>query len=140
MEIDTNKLRALSIGQQAQLKRPLPLYNIDVVTHLKKQKIQALHANVILKIKHFHWKVIHDKEFKNLMITFPSFTLNNVANKFLVNNPILELKFIQIYFHLYHIHKLKKILTKNINSYLNNIQTSTNTCVNVNLNSIQYPQ
>jgi hypothetical protein len=104
MGIDTNKLRALSIGQ-GQLKQPLPLYDIDVVVHFQKQKFQASHANVIKKIKHFHWKVIHDKEFKNLMITIPSLSLNNVSNKFIVNNPILELKFIQIYLRLCHIHK-----------------------------------
>jgi len=73
MEININRLRALSIGQQGQLKWPLPLYDIDVIAHFQKQKFQASHANVIIKIKHFHWEVIHDKEFWNLMITFPPF-------------------------------------------------------------------
>jgi hypothetical protein len=49
MEININRLRALSIGQQGQLKWPLPLYDIDVIAHFQKQKFQASHANVIIK-------------------------------------------------------------------------------------------
>jgi hypothetical protein len=36
MEIDINKLRALSIKQQSQLKQPLPLYDIDVIAYFQK--------------------------------------------------------------------------------------------------------
>jgi hypothetical protein len=97
MEIDTNKLRVLSIGQ-GQLKQPLPLYDIDVVAHFQKQKFQALHANVIKNLSISIGRLSMTNNLKNLMITIPSFTLNDVANKFLVNDPILELKFIQIYF------------------------------------------
>ncbi len=68
------------------------------------------------------------------MITFPSSTLKDIANKFLINNSTLKLRFTQVYSHLHHLHKKNVNLVKNINSCLNNIETSTNT--NVGLNDI----
>jgi hypothetical protein len=68
------------------------------------------------------------------MITFPSSTLKDITNKFLINNSTLELRFTQVYSHLHHLHKKNVNLVKDINSCLNNIETSTNT--NVGLNDI----
>jgi hypothetical protein len=61
------------------------------------------------------------------MTTFPSSTLKDITNKFLINNSTLELRFIQVYSHLHHLHKKNVNLVKNINSCLNNIETSINT-------------
>jgi hypothetical protein len=71
---------------------------------------------------------------RNVMITFPSSTLKDIAKKILINNSTLELRFIQVYYHLHHLHKKNVNLVKNINSCLNNIETSTNK--NVDLNDI----
>jgi len=102
--------------------------------HPKKQKYEVSHENVIEKPKHFHWKSMHNEQLENVMITFPSSILKDIANKFLINNSTLELRFIQVYFHLHHLHKKNVNLVKNINSCLNNIKTSINT--NVGLNDI----
>jgi hypothetical protein len=48
---------------------------------------------------------MHNEQLENLMITFPSSTLKDIANKFLINNSTLELRFTQIYSHLHHLHK-----------------------------------
>jgi len=66
------------------------------------------------------------------MITFPSSTLKDIANKFLINNSTLEFTFTQVYSHLCHLHKKNVNLVKNINLCLNNIETSTNTNVGIN--------
>jgi hypothetical protein len=102
--------------------------------HAQKQKFEVSYENVIEKPKHFHWKLMHNEQLENLMITFPSSTLKDIANKFLINNFTLELRFTQVYTHLRHLHKKNVNLVKNINSCLNNIETSTNT--NVGLNDI----
>jgi hypothetical protein len=75
---------------------------------------------------------MHDEELENLMIAFPSSTLKNIGKKFLINNSTLELRFIQVYSHLHHLHKKYLNLVKNINSCLNNIKISTNTIVGLN--------
>jgi hypothetical protein len=77
---------------------------------------------------------MHNEQLENLMITFPSSTLKDIANKFLINKSTLELRFTQVYSHLHHLHKKNVNLVKYINSCLNNIETSTNT--NVGLNDI----
>jgi hypothetical protein len=48
--------------------------------HPQKQKFEVSHENVIEKRKHFHWKPMHNEQLKNLMITFPSSTLKDIAN------------------------------------------------------------
>jgi hypothetical protein len=48
---------------------------------------------------------MHNEQLEILMITFPSFTLKNIANKFFINNYTLEFTFIQVYSHLCHLHK-----------------------------------
>jgi hypothetical protein len=77
---------------------------------------------------------MHNEQLENLMIKFPSSTLKDITNKFIINNSTLELRFIQVYSHLCHLHKKNVNLVKNINFCLNNIETSTNT--NVGLNDI----
>ncbi len=72
--------------------------------HPQKQKIDVSHENVIEKPKHSHWKSMHNEQLKYLMITFPSSTLKYITNKFLINNSTLELRFIQVYSHLRHLH------------------------------------
>jgi hypothetical protein len=73
--------------------------------HPQKQKIEVSHENAIEKPKHFHWKLMHNDQLKFLMTTFPSSTLKDIANIFLTNNYTLELRFIQVYSHLHHLHK-----------------------------------
>jgi len=52
---------------------------------------------------------MHNEQLENLMITFPSSTIKDIANNFFINNSTLELKFTQVYSHLCHLHK------KNVN-------------------------
>jgi hypothetical protein len=59
---------------------------------------------------------MHNKQLENLMITFPSSTLKDIANKKFINNSILELRFTQIYSHLRHIRQKDVNLVKYINS------------------------
>jgi hypothetical protein len=54
--------------------------------HAQKQKFEVSCENVIEKPKHFHWKPMHNEQLEILMITFPSSTLKDIANKFLINN------------------------------------------------------
>jgi hypothetical protein len=96
--------------------------------HPQKQKSKVSHENVIGKPKHFHWKPMRNEQLETLMITFPSSTLKEITNKFIINNSTLELRFIQVYSHLCHLHKKNINLVKNINSSLN-METSTNTNV-----------
>jgi hypothetical protein len=63
---------------------------------------QTSHEHVH-KPKHFRWQPIHDNELEHLMTTCPLSTLKEIANKFLVNNSILQLQFTQVYHHLHHI-------------------------------------
>jgi hypothetical protein len=93
----------------------------------QKQKSEVSHENVIEKPKHFHWKPMHNEQLENVMVTFPSSTLKDIANKNFINNSTLELRCSQVYSHLHHLHKKNVNLVKNINSCLNNIETSTNT-------------
>jgi hypothetical protein len=72
--------------------------------HPQKQKFEVSHENVIEKLKHFHWKPMHNEQQKNSMTTFPSSTLNDIANKFLINNSTLELRFTQVCSQLRHFH------------------------------------
>jgi hypothetical protein len=99
----TNQPTTMSIKQQGQ-KRSLSLYGIDDNMHPQKQKSEVSHENVIEKPKHFHWKPMHNEQLENAMITFPFSTLKDIANKFLINNSTLELRFIQVYSHLHHLH------------------------------------
>jgi len=46
---------------------------------------------------------MHNEQLENLMVTFPSSTLRNITDKFLINNSTLELT--QVYSHLHHLHK-----------------------------------
>jgi hypothetical protein len=73
----TNQPTTMSIKQWAQ-KRSLSLYGIDGNMHPQKQKCEVSHENVIENPKHFHWKPMHNKQLKNLMITFPSSTLKDI--------------------------------------------------------------
>jgi hypothetical protein len=66
------------------------------------------------------------------MTTFPSSILKDIANKFLINNSTLELRFTQIYSHLCHLHKKIVNLFLNIKSCLKNIEISINTNVGHN--------
>jgi hypothetical protein len=100
----TNQPTTMSIKQQGQ-KRSLSLYGIDDNMHPQKQKIEVSHENMIEKPKHFHWKPMHNEQLENLMITFLSFTLKDITNKFLINNSTLELRFTQVYSHLRHLNK-----------------------------------
>jgi hypothetical protein len=77
---------------------------------------------------------MHNEQLENVTTTFPSSTLNNIANKFFINNSTLELRFTQVYSHLCHLHKKNVNLVKNINSCLSNIEISTN--INVGLKDI----
>ncbi len=95
--------------------------------HPQKQKYEVSHENVIRKPKHFHWKPMHNEQLENLMITFPFSILKEIANKFFINNSTLKLRFTKVYSHLHHLHKKNVNFIKNINSCLNNIETSTNT-------------
>ncbi len=83
------------------------MYGIDDNMHPQKQKSEVSHENVIEKPKHFHWKPMHNEQLENLLNTFPSSTLKDIANKFFINNSTLELKFTQVYSHLHHLHKKK---------------------------------
>ncbi len=58
---------------------------------------------MIEKPKHFHWKPMHNEQLENLVVTFPSSTLRDITDKFLINNSTLELT--QVYSHLHHLHK-----------------------------------
>jgi hypothetical protein len=100
----TNQSKTMSIKQWGQ-KQSLLLYGINDIMHPQKQKIEVSHENVIEKPKHFHWKLMHNEQLKNLMTTFPSSTLKDIANIFLINNYTLELRFTQVYSHLCHLHK-----------------------------------
>ncbi len=71
---------------------------------------------MIDKPKHFHWQPMHNEQLKKLMTTFPSSTFKDIANKCLINNSTLELRFTQVYSHLRHLHKKNTNLVKNINS------------------------
>jgi hypothetical protein len=108
-----NQPTTMSIKQRYQ-KQSLSLYGIDDNMHPQKQKIEVSHENMIKKPKHFHWKPMHNEKLLNLMI-IPSSILKDIAKKFLINNCTLKLRFIQVYSHLWHLHKkiliLKKILT-----------------------------
>ncbi len=126
----TNQPTIMSIKQQGQKR--LSLYGIDDNMHPQKQKFEVSHENVIENPKHFHWKPVHNEQLENLMITFPSSTLKDISNKFLINNSTLELRFTQAYSHLCHLHKKNVNLGKNINSCLNNIKTSANTIFSFN--------
>ncbi len=80
------------------------MYGIDDNMHPQKQKPEY-RMKMLLKPKHFHWKPMHNEQLKNLMITFPSSTSKDIANKFIINNSTLELRFTQVYCHLCHLHK-----------------------------------
>jgi hypothetical protein len=127
----TNQPTTISIKRGK--KQSLFLYGIDDNMHPQKQKSKVSHENVIGKPKHFHWKPMCNEQLETLMITFPSSTLKEITKKFIINNSTLELRFIQVYSHLCHLHKKNVNLVKNINSSLN-METSTNT--NVGLNDI----
>jgi hypothetical protein len=100
---NTNQPTTMSIKQRVY-KRSLSFHGIDDNMHPQKQKIEVSHENVIEKPKHSHWKSMHNEQLKYLMITFPSSTLKDITNKFLINNSTLELIFIQVYSHLRHLH------------------------------------
>jgi len=48
---------------------------------------------------------MHNEQLENLMIAFPSSTLKDITNKFIINNSTLELRFTQVYFHIHQLHK-----------------------------------
>ncbi len=81
------------------------MHGIDDNMHPQKQKFEVSHDNLIEKPKQFHWKPMHNEQLENLMITFPSSTLKDIANKLLINNSTLELRFNQVYSHLCHLHR-----------------------------------
>jgi hypothetical protein len=83
------------------------LYGIDDNMHPQKNKNEVSCESVIDKPKYFHWKPMHNERLKKLMITSPSSTLKEITNKFIVNNSTLELSFIQVYYHLHHLHTKK---------------------------------
>jgi len=99
----TNQPTTMSIKQRGQ-KRSLSLHGINDNMHPQKQKYEVSHEKMIEKPKHFYWKPMHNEQLENLMITFPSSTLKDIVNKFLINNSTLELRFTQVYSHLHHLH------------------------------------
>jgi hypothetical protein len=99
----TNQPTKMSVKQWAKKYLYLCMELMIICTH-KNKFFEVAHENVIEKPKHFHWKSMHNEQLENLMITFPSSTLKDIANKFLIKNSTLELIFIQVYFHLRHLH------------------------------------
>jgi hypothetical protein len=127
----TNQSTKMSIKQWGQ-KWFLPLYGIDDNMHpCQKQKFEVSHENVIEKPKRFHWNWC-TMTIKKINDYISIFHLKKYNTNFFINNSTSELRYIQVYSHLCHLHKKNVNIVKNINSCLNNIESSTNPNVGFN--------
>jgi hypothetical protein len=82
---------------------------------------------VIEKPKTFHWKPMHNEQLKKFNDYISIFHLKRYSKQISYQQFHLELKFIQVCSHLRHLHFKNVNIVKNINTCLNNIETSTNT-------------